>query len=101
MTTCHAIYRVEGNVGPDLYTEFEGVDLTDKTVTLTVRYELGGTITKAAVVDDAANGLLHFEWDAGDLVEGSHKIEYVFVDGTTTKRYPTESTIALIVRAQA
>ena len=46
MTTCAAIYRVAGDAGADLYSEFEGVDLTDKTVSMTVRYDSGGELNK-------------------------------------------------------
>ena len=101
MTTCHAINRVEGDTGPDLYTELENTDLTGKTITLSVRLELGGLLSKPAIIDDAASGMFHFEWDTGDLVEGTHRLEYVIVEGATTKRIPTESTLVLIVRSQA
>ena len=104
MTTCATIYRVEGDYGPDLFSELEGVDLTTKTITLTVRYELGGELSKAAVVDDAAAGEFHFVWDTTDLVAGEHRLEYVITDTGATPavtRLPAESTLALIVREQA
>jgi hypothetical protein len=103
MTSCIAINRVAGDTGPDLYSEFEGIDLTGKTISLTVRYEQGGELNKPAVIDDASAGTFHFVWDATDLVEGNHKLEYVVTEsgGSIVKRFPTEKTIFLIVRAQA
>lgn len=101
MTTCNAIYRVAGDAGPDLYTELEGIDLTGKSISLTLRYETGGEINKPAIVDNAALGLFHFEWDATDLVEGVHRLEYVITEGVIVKRIPTVSTLVLIVRGQA
>lgn len=100
MTTCDTVFRVVGDAGPDLYSELENVDLTGKTISLTVRYELGGTLSLAAVIDDAAAGTFHFVWGATDLVEGSHTMEYVIVDASSTTRLPSEKTLALVVRAQ-
>lgn len=103
MNACATIYRVEGDHGPDLYSELEGVDLTGKTISLTVRYELGGELSKAAVIDDAAAGEFHFVWDPTDLVEGDHRMEYVITDSApvAVTRIPAESTLRLIVRAPA
>lgn len=98
MTTCFAFYRVAGTTGADLYTEFEGVDLTGKSISVKLRYDYGGSISKPAVLDDAANGRFHIEWTATDLVDGNHRFEFVIVDNGETKIYPTESGIALIVR---
>lgn len=100
MTTCFAFYRVAGMTGADLYTEFEGVDLTGKSISVKLRYDYGGAVSKTAIVDDAPNGLFHIEWEPTDLVEGEHRLEYVIVDGLGTRRYPTEATIAMIVRPQ-
>lgn len=100
MTTCATVYRVAGDTGPDLYSELENVDLTGKTISLTVRLEAGGELNKDAVVDDAAAGQFHFVWDATDLVTGRHEMEYVIVDGSSVTRLPSDKTIALIVRAQ-
>ena len=99
-SSCHSIYRIAGTTGADLVTEFDGIDLSGKSVSLTMRYQDGGSITKTAVVDDAPNGLCHFVWDPGDLVEGIHYLEYTIVDGAEVKRYPTEQRLVLIVRAQ-
>ena len=103
MTTCNTVYRVAGDYGPDLYSELEGVNLTGKTVSLTVRYEAGGEISKDAVIDDAAVGQFHFVWDATDLVVGTHRMEFVIVDSApaSVTRLPAESTLALVVRPQA
>lgn len=101
MTTCTTIFRVAGDYGPDLYSELEGIDLTGKTISLTVRLEAGGEFSRDAVIDDAAAGTFHFVWLAGDLVVGRHRLEYVIVDGSSVTRLPGQNTIALIVRAQA
>ena len=105
MTTRHTVYRTAGDTGDDIYSELEGVDITNITITLAVRLESGGQVIKNAIVDNAAEGTFHFKWDAGDLVEGVHEMEYVLVDANqtpaATKRLPSESTMALIVRAQA
>lgn len=100
MTTCYTIYRVAGDTGPDLESCL-GVDISSMTISLALRYETGGEINKPAVVDDAAAGEFHFEWEATDLVEGKHALEYVIVNGSEVYRLPTESTLVLIVRAQA
>ena len=100
MTTCATIYRVAGDTGPDLYSELEGVNLTDKSISITVRYEAGGELNKDAVVDDAAAGTFHFVWAATDLVVGRHQLEYVIVDNGVSPaaitRLPSEKTIALL-----
>ena len=103
MTACNTVYRVAGDYGPDLYSELENVDLTGKTVSLTIRFELGGEISKAAVIDDAALGLFHFVFDPTDLVEGEHRMEYVITDTSpaSVTRLPSQSTLLLIVRQQA
>lgn len=101
MTTCATVYRVAGDTGPDLYSELEGIDLTGKSISLTVRLEAGGELNKDAVIDDAEAGQFHFVWDATDLVVGRHRMEYVIVDSSSTTRLPSQDTIALIVRAQA
>lgn len=101
MTTCATVYRVAGDTGPDLYSELEGIDLTNKTISLTVRLEAGGEFSKDAVIDDASAGTFHFVWGATDLVVGRHSMEYVIVDGASIVRLPSDKTIALLVRSQA
>jgi hypothetical protein len=98
MTTCFAFYRVAGTTGADIYTRFRDTNLTGKSISVKLRYDYGGSISKPAVIDDAANGEFHIEWDATDLVDGNHRFEYVVVEGGQTKIYPTEAGIALIVR---
>jgi len=101
MTTCTVIHEVEGNTGPGLFTD-AGFDLTAfVSITVTVRYESGGELSKTAIIDDVAAGTFHVVWDALDLVAGTHRIEYVFNTGTTVTRLPAEKTPVLIVRPQA
>jgi hypothetical protein len=100
MTTCDTVYRVAGDTGPDLYSELEGINLTGKSISLTVRYEAGGELNKDAVVDDAEAGTFHFVWEANDLVVGRHRMEFVIVDGSSVTRLPSRDTLALIVRSQ-
>ena len=101
MTTCTVIYEVEGNTGPGLFTTLDGIDLTPfAAISVTVRYESGGELNKAAVIDDAAAGQFHVVWDATDLVEGVHEIEYVLNTSTEVTRLPADKPVKLIVRAQ-
>ena len=100
MTTCTVIYEVEGNTGPGLFTE-AGFDLSAYiSISVTVRYEQGGELNKAAVVDDAAAGTFHVVWGATDLIEGVHDLEFVFNTGTEVTRLPAEKPIKLVVRPQ-
>lgn len=101
MTTCMVVERTAGDTGPDLYSEFEGVDITGWAISLTVRYESGGELNKPAVIDDALTGKFHFEWGATDLVAGNHRLEYTLNTGATVRRIPAKQTLALIVREQA
>lgn len=101
MTTCATVYRVAGDAGPDLYSELEGINLTGKSISLTVRLEAGGELNKDAVIDDAEAGTFHFVWEPTDLVVGQHEMEFVIVDSASTTRLPSAKTIALIVRQQA
>ncbi|MHC4867835.1 MAG: hypothetical protein ACYTEX_27505 [Planctomycetota bacterium] len=102
MTTHTTIYRVAGQVGQDLVTRIEDTDLTGMSVSLTVRYEDGGELTKAATVFDAVNGQFHIVWEATDLVEGVHCAEWTITNAgppQVVTRFPLQP-IKLIVRAQ-
>lgn len=101
MTTCTLIERVAGNSGPDLFTRFVDTDLSGFTgISIAVRLESGGEINKDAVIDDAATGRFHIVWDATDLVEGQHQLEYVFVSGSQVTRLPEDKPVVLLVRSQ-
>lgn len=106
MTSRVTLYRVEGDVGPDFYCSMSGIDLTGRSISLTIRLEKGGEKNPDVVIDDAPNGQFHFELEPGDIVEGCHCLEWTFVSPlpggkTQVVRFPKESTAVLIVRAQA
>jgi len=74
------IELVENDLLPYLNVEWSGQDITSYTIELHVRYEDGTKITRSAVVDDynvggAGTALFHFEWQAGDLITGTHTAE--------------------------
>lgn len=99
--TCFVLNRVAGNTGPDIYTVLENTDLaTLLGLSVTLRREDGAVVTHDAVIDDAAAGEFHIVWDATDLVEGDHRLEYVITDaGGNVRRTPSEQTIMVKVRA--
>lgn len=102
MTTCTVFYEVVGNTGTGLVVT-ESFDLSAmSSVVAHIRYELGGELDKVVVIDDAATGAFHVEWDAGDLVEGVHELEFVFDAGSSgVTTLPAEAPYKLIVREQA
>lgn len=96
---------VEGDRLPDVDFEFTGTDVSIPaqfaSITLRVRRVDGTKLAKAAVIDDGPNGLFHFEWAVGDLTEGQHKAEVVFVDGASkAETFPGDEPLVLDVRGQ-
>lgn len=94
---------VEDDRLPDLSFEFEGVNLVIyASITLRIKREDGKLITSTGVVDDAAAGLGHFEFLAGDLIEGNHlaEIRTVRLADTKPETYPSDQPINFIVRGQ-
>lgn len=99
MTSRLIFERVEGNVGPDLVTQVEDLDISAVvTITAIVRYHSGKKLEKVAVIDDAAAGLFHVEWAAGDLIKGNHKLEFRFEFATTRVTLPEGEPYLLRVR---
>jgi len=101
MTTCTVFYEVVGNTGAGLVTQ-AGFDLSGfVSISATIRYENGGELNKDVVIDDAAAGEFHVEWEAADLVEGVHTVEFIFNAGTSgVTRIPAKDPYKLIVRPQ-
>lgn len=70
----------DGNVtGPldlGLYTSID----------LRLRQEAGALRVRPIVVDDGPNGLGHFEWVAGDLVQGVHAAEIILIRASDSKQ---------------
>lgn len=88
---------------PTLNLEFVGVDLSIYSdIDLIVRLEDGQDFTLAAVIDDAAGGLFHFEWGPGDLVPGVHTADVRFTLSASGKQdtLPKGAPIRLIVRGR-
>lgn len=102
MTTAYVLYAVEGDTGPDLYTTWVGQDLSLLTgLSFILRTPDGGKITRAAVIDDAANGKFHVVWQPGDISQGDHKVEISVIDGGGyAKRFPSQTPIILRARPQ-
>lgn len=102
MTTRNLIHRAEGNTGPDLFTELEGVTISTLTgITVEARKPDGALLSKAIVVDDDAAGQFHIVWDPGDLISGDTMIDYVIVDGGGfVDRLPDNIAITIRVRPQ-
>lgn len=102
MTTCTVFREVEGNTGPGLVVT-ESFDLSAMVgVSATIRYESGGELNKDVVIDDAATGAFHVEWEATDLVAGVHQVEFIFNAGSSgVTRLPADKPYVLIVRPQA
>ncbi len=68
-------------------------------IVLRVRRPDETAFERTAVIDDAVNGLFHFEWAAGDLVEGDSKAEIRFEDGTAKpETVPSDSPLVLRIR---
>jgi hypothetical protein len=103
MTTHAAIYRVTGQIGEDLLTQVEDVDLTGKTVSLTVRYDDGGELVKDANIFDPANGWFSISWDADDLPVGTHCAEWTITSPgppVSVTRFPAQQPFKIVVRSQ-
>lgn len=87
---------VENDLLPWIEVEWQDEDITGYTILLNVRKPNGLRFTREAVVDDANIGApeggsacLHFEWRAGDLVEGDSDAEFeVFDAGNLNETFP-------------
>lgn len=98
MSASPIVYRVELDRKPFLNLEYDG-DITDLTILLRVRRQNNTLIEIPATVDDAENGLFHFEWGDGDLTVGTHLADVVFTDGDELPfTLPDEGPIRLVVR---
>lgn len=93
---------VDADQLPQLNFEFENQDLAAfTTIELRIRKQDGTQFTKNAIIDDAPNGLFHFEWAVGELSAGAHEAEVVFTDiGGLPETFPDDKPILLIVRDQ-
>jgi hypothetical protein len=91
---------VAGDRKPELACSL-GEDLTGYTVTMKIRFEDGSSLEKTATIDDTEAGEFHFEWDAGDLVVGTHAAEIVFVDSDgLPETWPADAPLDLVVRSE-
>lgn len=91
---------VEDDELPNITLEFEGVDLGVFTsIVMNVRRPDGRLIVKTAVIDDAPNGLLHFEWAVGDLIEGLQTADIVFTESSgKSETFPDDQPLEINVR---
>lgn len=90
---------------PDFVFEIDvetPLSTTFSSITLDVRRPDRSKIMKAAIVDDDENGIFHFEWTAGDLIEGAHYAELVLVDINTSKplTLPERDPIRFVARGR-
>ena len=93
------IFLVEGDRKPFLELEWEDTDITDYTISLSVRYDDGTSLSIAATVDSAVNGTFHFEWPVGALRAGTHYADLVIEDDDGLEMtLPAEASFKLIVR---
>lgn len=92
------VYYVEADTGPDLLVSWSGQNLTGYTIKLHVRYSNGNTLSITATDVDLANGSFKFVWSPGQLIEGKHRMEIEFVNGSERFTIPAEDTLGLIVR---
>lgn len=93
---------VEGDQEPDSIFMFEDTDLSAfSTIELRIRRNDCDLLVKTAIVDDAENGVFHFAWGAGDLIEGRHEADLVFVDlAGKEETWSDREPILLIVRGR-
>jgi hypothetical protein len=82
-------------------------DLNADVSAATVRFRmmhLDGTafLDEAATIDDATNGLVHYEWQAGNTdVPGAYRCEFVVTfAGGDIQRFPQGSYLEVIVKPQ-
>ncbi len=97
------VLYVESDMLPDLSFEFEGINLSIYTsITLRVRREDGTLLTRLATIDDAAGGLGHFAFAAGEITPGNHEAEIRTIRASDSKAetYPDDQPIQFIVREQ-
>lgn len=94
------IHMVSQDELPNLSFEFEDQDISSYvSITLRIRAPSGIKHEYAAVVDDGAAGLFHFEIGTNDIGRGLHKMEVVFepVAGKQ-ETWPADAPIQLDVR---
>lgn len=96
MTGIGTFFFVETDLLPDFSVLFEvededglvtgPLDLTGFiSIDLRMRRDDGQLIVRPITIDDGPNGLGHFEWAAGDLVQGEHKAEIRMVRTSDSK----------------
>lgn len=99
MTSRVLFERAAGNIGPDLFVSMQDTDLTGVTsISAVIRYENGKKLEKAAIITDPTAGKFNIEWAAGDLIEGCHTLEFVFVTGAEITTLPEGAPYVLRVR---
>lgn len=97
------LFYVEADELPDLPFELEGIDLsTFSSIKLRIRLDTGGIVEVDAVIDDAPNGLGHFEFATGEIIKGNHLAEIRTVRASDSKpeTFPDEQPMQFIVRGQ-
>lgn len=94
------IYYAATDRKPNLDFEFEALNLsTFSAITFRLRQQAGLLVERAAVIDDAANGLFHIEWAADDLPLGTHEGELIFEHSSGVEEtWPADQPIRIIVR---
>jgi hypothetical protein len=97
-----AIYRVDGDTGPDLTVEIPNLDLTSGSATMRIENQDNGyrrNFTATIVSSDATGSEISFTFGAGDLSEGLWDADFETVDsGSTQRTLPTNRKMVLIVR---
>ena len=97
------IYRVAEDELPNVSMTFTGQDLSIySSIKMRVRLENKSLLEVDAVIDDAPNGVCHFEFADGDLVAGDHTCEWRFVRTSDSKAetFPDDGPLNFVVRPQ-
>jgi hypothetical protein len=104
MSCEYELFRAQGLVGADLYTELENVAITSLTgIVFRVRKPDRSELIKPIIIDDDAGGIFHLEWEPGDLDDaGDYNVD-VAIESTPgdNQPIPVERTVVIHVRKSA
>lgn len=102
----YILKRVANDSRPTISIEIGlKISTTYSDIKLDVRLQSGRKLPiRSMIIDDDENGIIHFEFNEGEIVEGIHTADLMFYDISNPTEYftlPEDEPIQIIARARA
>lgn len=96
------VFRVQGDGGPPITFQLEGVDVTGWTSRAVIRRKQGDPIILVGAVTNGPTGDFSFPFAATDLdVAGQHRVDIELTDtAAVIQTHPQKDSLVLVVREQ-